>query len=105
MPIGRAVSISRRAKSIVTLNISTRSFFIALYNTNNESSIKIVPLIISEAYPSGVPTASMLCGCSRARNQNPGIFLVCRGGVEKPNCVRRTSAAVTASSGGRGIRT
>src|SRR6516162_8001335 len=46
MPIGRAVSISRRAKSIVTLNISTRSFFIALYNTNNESSIKIVPLIM-----------------------------------------------------------
>jgi hypothetical protein len=35
MPIRRDVSISRRAKSIVNLNISTRSFFIALYNTNN----------------------------------------------------------------------
>ena len=42
------MSISRRAKFIVNLNISTRSFFIALYNTNNESSIKIVPLTISE---------------------------------------------------------
>ena len=92
MPIGRAVSISRRAKSIVNLNISTRSFFIALYNTNNESSIKIVPLIISEAYPSGVPTASMLRGCSRARNQNPGIFLVCRGHLH-PEVWRRRSQA------------
>ena len=92
MPIGRAVSISRRAKSIVTLNISTRSFFIALYNTNNESSIKIVLLIICEAYPSGVPTASMLRGCSRARNQNPGIFLVCRGHLH-PEVWRRRSQA------------
>ena len=39
-----------------------------------------------------MPTASMLRGCSRARNQNPGIFLVCRGHLH-PEVWRRRSQA------------
>jgi len=39
-----------------------------------------------------VPTASTLRGCSRARDQNPGIFLVCRGHLH-PEVWRRRSQA------------